>query len=191
MSEAPFILRGRDELGAIINRVTTQLNHARDAKAKAKSEAGVAAFPAQLQALREALDRLRDELADDEPDADSLALVAAGASAALRPVMETYPQVEARARQHAGIVVSLEPAVVALAEGCELMMELNRGYEQRHLRSMAAAISRAKPRSFSGDAMLARSAQKRAVPSQQRGVSAGPGKRRGGGKRGKGRGGKT
>lgn len=185
-AEIPLMLRGRNELGAILNRVSEPVNAARDAKAKSKPSGVVSHLPTQLATLARRLDALSEAL-EDEEDTDNIIFANAGARAALSPVLEALPEAEARAKQHARIVASLEPAVTALADGCELMMELNRNYEARHMAGMAAAIARAKPRSFSGEPMLARSAVKRVVPGQQR-SGPGVGKRRGGGgaKRGKG-----
>lgn len=192
MSTVPYVLQNRAKLATIINTVTGRINTARDSKAKAKAGGAAVNLPAQLGKLNTALENLREAVADDEVDVNHLALVVSGTRTALKPVMQALPEAQTRVKQHARIVSSLEPAVEALAEGCELMMDINRIYEARHMAAMAAAISRAKPRSYTGEPMLARSAIKRVVTGQQRpSGSGGPGKRRGGAsKRGKGRGGK-
>ena len=185
MSTVPYVLQNRAKLATVINTVTGRINAARDIKAKAKTGGAAAHLPLQLSKLDAALEALHEGMDGDDAKV-------ASARAALTPVMQALPEAQARAKQHARIVCSLEPAVEALVEGCELMMDINRIYEARHLAAMAAAISRAKPRSYTGDPMLARTAIKRVVAGQQRPSGAGgPGKRRGGGsKRGKGRGGK-
>ena len=185
MSTVPYVLQNRAKLATVINTVTGRINAARDIKAKAKTGGAAAHLPSQLSKLDAALEALHEGMDGDDAKV-------ASARAALTPVMQALPEAQARAKQHARIVCSLEPAVEALVEGCELMMDINRIYEARHLAAMAAAISRAKPRSYTGDPMLARTAIKRVVAGQQRPSGAGgPGKRRGGGsKRGKGRGGK-
>lgn len=187
MSTVPYVLQNRAKLATVINTVTGRINAARDVKAKAKTGGAAAHLPSQLSKLDAALEALHEGM-----DGDDMAAKVASARAALTPVIQALPEAQARAKQHARIVCSLEPAVEALVEGCELMMDINRIYEARHLAAMAAAISRAKPRSYTGDPMLARTAIKRVVAGQQRPSGAGgPGKRRGGGsKRGKGRGGK-
>jgi hypothetical protein len=187
MSTVPYVLQNRAKLATVINTVTGRVNAARDAKAKAKAGGAAAHFPSQLAKLDTALEALNDEL-----DGDDLAAKVAAARSALTPVIQALPEAQARAKHQARIVNSLEPAVEALIEGCELMIDINRIYESRHMAAMAAAISRAKPRSYTGEPMLARTAIKRVVAGQQRpSGSGGPGKRRGGAsKRGKGRGGK-
>jgi len=192
MSTVPYVLQNRAKLATVINSVTGRINSARDAKAKAKAGGAAAHLPSQLNKLDAALVGLSEALADADEDPVRVALMVTSTRAALTPVIQALPEAHARAKQHARIVSSLEPAVEALAEGCELMMDINRVYEGRHMAAMAAAIARAKPRTYTGDPMLARSAIKRVVTGQQRPSGAGgPGKRRGGAsKRGKGRGGK-
>jgi len=182
--QVPLMLRGRGQLGTIVNQTSAVLNAARAAKARGRATGAVAALPRNLEKLKVELDELTEAL--DDPDVLPFAIASTRRS--VQTIIAALPEAEARAKQQTRIVISLDPAIKSLAQGAELMMELNKSYEGRHMAMMAAAISRAKPRAYAGDPMLARSVVKRAAPAAQR-VSTGK-RRGGGGRRGKGRGGK-